>query len=132
MFGAAAEHRAAAQVVRPRRLSSQRFLHRVSAAAQQSVGAQQVPSFGQASVLLAHVDAICTYRLRQVRPVVDQERNAVPAAQGVQFLCLLEDERILRLLLPQLHTGDPCFEQGLHHLRQSLPRFQPAAVSDGI
>ena len=78
------------------------------------------------------MNPICAHYLSQIRPVVDQERNAVPAAQGVQFLCLLEDERILRLLLPQLHTGDSCFQQRFNHLRQGLPRLEPATVGDGI
>ena len=82
-------------------------------------------------VLLAHMDAVRPAGDGDFHVVIYKEGDAIPAAQGAQLLCLLEEGRFVQFLLPQLHTGYAALQRRLHLLIQGL--FPgPGPVGDGV
>ena len=81
--------------------------------------------------MLAHVDPVGVHRHGQFHVVVDEEGDAVPAAQGLEFQGLRLEGSLVQVLLPQLdHGGAPL--QGLLYLPGQGFVPQPGPVGDRI
>ena len=66
-----------------------------------------------------------------VQIVVDDERHAVPAAEGPNLPGLSQKGVGIQLLFPQLHAGHAPLQGGLHLLIQRLPAH-PGTVGHGV
>ena len=77
------------------------------------------------------MNAVRVHLQRQIYIVINDKRYAVAAAQGLDFLRLLQKGRAIQLLFPQLDEGGSALQAFLHHLIQGLLP-QPVPVGHSI
>ena len=112
-----AEHCAAAKIVGSRPLGGKRLFHGLGRYAHDHVRSHLGPDTASLHVLLPHMNTVRSAAQGDLHVVVDDEGNAIPAAQGFQLNCLGEKRVKIQFLFPKLHAGSASLQCGLHLLQ---------------